>query len=146
MLYISHNKRIHNISSAAFVIVFVSSESLVTHQLEYIFGSSSQRDYVMKIDISITCYKMGMYNVYFELIHRVALCCSLLWFNTMKPRDNDRHFADDISKCIFLNENVWIPMDISLKFVPMGHINNIPSLAQIMACRLVGTKPLSDDA
>ena len=31
---------------------------------------------------------------------------------------NGRHFADDILKCIFLNENVWIPIEISLKFVP----------------------------
>ena len=23
-------------------------------------------------------------------------------------------------KCIFLNENVWIPVEISLKFVPKG--------------------------
>ena len=31
-------------------------------------------------------------------------------------------FADDISKCIFLNENVWIPIKISLKYVPTGPI------------------------
>ena len=28
--------------------------------------------------------------------------------------------ADDIFKCIFLNENVWILINISLKFVPKG--------------------------
>ena len=27
------------------------------------------------------------------------------------------HFADDIFKCIFLNENVWILFQISPKFV-----------------------------
>ena len=26
-------------------------------------------------------------------------------FNTLRPRQNGRHFADDICKCIFLNEN-----------------------------------------
>ena len=26
-------------------------------------------------------------------------------FNTLKPRQNGRYFADDIFKCIFLNEN-----------------------------------------
>ena len=31
-------------------------------------------------------------------------------------------------KCIFLNENVWIPIEISLKFVPKGPIDNIPAL------------------
>ena len=35
-----------------------------------------------------------------------------------------RHFADDIFKCIFLNENVWISINISLKFVPKGPFNS----------------------
>ena len=52
--------------------------------------------------------------------------------------------ADDIFKCIFLNENVWILIEISLKFVPKDPINNIPSLVQVMVCRLDGAKPLSE--
>ena len=63
---------------------------------------------------------------------------------TLRPRQNGRHFADDIFKCIFLNENVWIPIKISLKFVPKGPINNIPALVQIMAWRRPGDKPLSE--
>ena len=58
-------------------------------------------------------------------------------FNTMRPRQIGRHFADDIFKWIFLNENVWILIKISLKFAPKGPINNSPSLVQLMAwCRL----------
>ena len=69
----------------------------------------------------------------------------LLWsFNTLRPRQNGRHFPDDISKCIFLNENVLISMKISLKFVPKGQINNIPALVQIIAWRRPGDKPLSN--
>ena len=64
--------------------------------------------------------------------------------NTLRPRQNGRHFADDIFKCIFLNENVWIPFQISLKFLPRGAINNIPALVQIMAWRRSGDKPLSE--
>ena len=67
-----------------------------------------------------------------------------LMVNTLRPRQNGRHFADDIFKCIFLNENVWIPIKISLKFVPEGPINNIPALVQIMAWRRPGDKPLSE--
>ena len=52
--------------------------------------------------------------------------------NTLRPGQNGRHSADDIFKCIFLNENAWIPIKISLKFVPKGPINNIPALVQIM--------------
>ena len=51
-------------------------------------------------------------------------------------------FPDDIFKRIFLNENVWILIKISLKFVPKGLINNIPALVQIMAWRRPGDKPL----
>ena len=65
-------------------------------------------------------------------------------FNTLRPRQNGRHFADDIFKCIFLNENVWIPIKISMKFVPKGPINNIPALVQIIAWRRPGNKPLSE--
>ena len=46
----------------------------------------------------------------------------------LRPRQNGRHFADDMFKCIFLNENVWIPIEISPKFVPKGSINNNPAL------------------
>ena len=53
-------------------------------------------------------------------------------------------FADDIFKCIFLNENVWILIEISLKFVPRDQIDNIPSLVQIMAWNRPGNKPLSE--
>ena len=65
-------------------------------------------------------------------------------FNTLRPRQNCRYFADDIFKCIFLNENVWISLKISLKFIPKGSINNIPALVQIMAWRRPGDKPLSE--
>ena len=68
------------------------------------------------------------------------MCVSLL----IETETNGRHLADDIFKCIFLNENVWIPIKISLTFVPKGRINNIPSLVQIMAWRRPGDKPLSE--
>ena len=59
---------------------------------------------------------------------------TLIWtFNKLRPRKNDRRFADDTLKGIFLNENVRISIKISLKFVPTDPINNDPALAQIMA-------------
>ena len=66
--------------------------------------------------------------------------------NTLRPRQNGRHFADDTFKRIFSNENVRISISlkISLKFVPKGPINNIPALVQIMAWRRSGAKPLSE--
>ena len=62
---------------------------------------------------------------------------------TLRPRQNGCHFADGIFKCIFLNKNVWISINISLTFVPKGQINNIPALVWIMTWRQPGDKPLS---
>ena len=50
-----------------------------------------------------------------------AYICSSL--NTLRQRENVRHLADDIFKCIFFNENVRILIEISLKFVPRIHLN-----------------------
>ena len=70
--------------------------------------------------------------------------CGKGMFNTLKPRQNCHHFADDIFKCTFFKGNAWISLDISLKFVPKVRINNIPALVQIMAWRRPGDKPLSE--
>ena len=64
--------------------------------------------------------------------------------NTLRPRQNGRHFADDSFKYILLNKTVWIPIKISLKFVPTGAINNIPALVQLTAWRRSGDKPSSE--
>ena len=64
------------------------------------------------------------------------------YINTLRLKQNGRHFADDTFNRIFVNENVRISIKFSLKFVPKGHINNTPSLVQIMAWRWPGDKPL----
>ena len=77
-----------------------------------------------------------------RLCHYVPHTCK--WINTLRPRQGGWHFADDIFKCIFLNEDAWMSINISLKFVPKDQINNIPALSQIMAWRRPGDKPLSE--
>ena len=66
------------------------------------------------------------------------------YINSLRPRKNGRHFADDTLKWFFQNENVWMLIKISLKFVRKAPINNISSLVQIMAWRRPGDKPLSE--
>ena len=66
------------------------------------------------------------------------------YVNSLRPRQDGRHFPDDIFIWIFLNENVWISIEISLKFVSKGSIKNIPAWVQIMAWRRSGDKPLSE--
>ena len=51
---------------------------------------------------------------------------------TLKPRQKPRHLADDILKCVFLNESTLILIGISLKFLSGGSISIKPVLLQIM--------------
>ena len=48
--------------------------------------------------------------------------------NTLRTRQNCRHFADDIFKWIFLNENARISFKISLRFVLKVPIDNMSAL------------------
>ena len=86
--------------------------------------------------------ELQVYNVINIIRTRRALHNSPI--NSLRPRQNGRHFADAILKCISLIENVGIPIKISPKFVPKGPINNFPALVQIMAWRRSGDKPLSE--
>ena len=48
--------------------------------------------------------------------------------------EKGRHSAKDIFKCIFINENIWISIEISLK----------PAFVQMVAWRRPGYMPLSE--
>ena len=52
--------------------------------------------------------------------------------------------ADNIFKCIFLNENDKIVVKISLKCVSGSPTDNKAALVQVMAWRRTGDKPLSE--
>ena len=73
------------------------------------------------------------------IIHNIK--CHLL-FNTLRPRQNGRQYADDIFKCIFLYINCCILIEISLKFVPYAPTNNNPAFVQIMDWYSTCKKPL----
>ena len=66
------------------------------------------------------------------------------YFDTLRPRQNGRHFPDDIFNCIFWKKTMNFGKKNSLKFVPKGPINNIPALVQILSWRRQGDKPLSE--
>ena len=81
-------------------------------------------------NISVSVNTNGTNDLHFNEIFQTLSYCSLtvgswchvtsqtLVNNTLRPRQCGRHFADDILKCIFLNENIWISIKISLKSVP----------------------------
>ena len=77
-------------------------------------------------------------------LHKLGRYYMIITFNISWPRQHGRHFPDDTCECIFLNENVWISIKMSLKFVPIGPINNSPALIQIMTWHQSVDKPLSE--
>ena len=62
-------------------------------------------------------------------------------FNSSPP---GRHVADDTFKRIFMNEKFSISIQISVKYVPNGPIDNNAWLFQVMAWRRTGDKPLPE--
>ena len=65
-------------------------------------------------------------------------------FNTLTPRQNGRHFADDIFRCVFVNEKFCYVIKISLMFVLYGSVDNNSVLVEVMAWRRTGIKPLPE--
>ena len=52
--------------------------------------------------------------------------------NILRPRQNDHHFAENISELIFLYENFWTFIQISLQFVCICGIKITAALVQMM--------------
>ena len=98
----------------------------------------------IEMNLRVLVTKYNWIPFVFEIVNTSSRHQWINIINTLRPRQNGRHFPDDILKCIFLNENAWISIKISLKFVLKGPISNIPALVQIMAWRRTGGKPLSE--
>ena len=80
----------------------------------------------------------------FSLLLGIYYPADTLRINTSLPGQFGGKVADDIFTCIFFNENVWISIEISLKFVPKGPIDNKSALVQVMTWRPTGDKPLPE--
>ena len=52
--------------------------------------------------------------------------------------------CDNIFRCIFVNEKFCILIQISMKFVPKGPIDNKAAFVQVMTWRQIGDKPLPE--
>ena len=88
--------------------------------------------------------KCHVYLIYNDLCIPELIVFCIMVFNTLRLRQNGCHFADNLFKGIFLNENIWNSIKISLKFNPKGPIDNIPALVHKMAWCQLGDKPLSE--
>ena len=92
----------------------------------------------------------GKWRPFFLSLNELSTHCwtiitSIVLLNTLRPRQTCPLLTNDIFKCIFLNENVWILLEISLKYVPNVQINNSPSLVQIMAWHRPGNQWWTND-
>ena len=67
-----------------------------------------------------------------------------IYVKTLKQRQSGWHFANNISKYIFFNKDIWCQIEISLKVVPKGPINTKPALFQIMVRHWTVNKLLSE--
>ena len=69
------------------------------------------------INWSLVCHVLMVLNIWYifalrKHAHMEAGTSQAVNFNTLMPRQNGRHFPDDIFKRIFLNQNVRIPINI----------------------------------
>ena len=72
-------------------------------------------------------------SIYFS-VFKYSRVLEIAYFISLRPRQNIRHFADDVLNCNFLNENVWIPIKILFLKVQL----------KIFQHFLFGGKPLSE--
>ena len=137
----------NDIPTVTFNLVLYTDETAIIIPLS-VFIHCSQRDVSTMINLELS--KLSDWLAVNKLTLNASETKFMLFhnyqksINTLRPRQNGRHFTDDTFKHIFLNDNVWISLKISLKFVPRVRINNIPALVQIMAWRRPGDKPLSN--
>ena len=54
------------------------------------------------------------------------------------------HFSDYILESIFISDNACILIQILLKYIPKGPVDNKSALAQILAWHWTAKKPLSE--
>ena len=75
-------------------------------------------------------------------LEAVLSIAPMILVNSSLPSQNGRDFAEDIFRCIFMNDKFWILIRISLNFDSKGPIDNNLELVQIMAWCRTGDKPL----
>ena len=130
------------------IFLLISLDNSLAHNRQTIAWTNDNWSLVRSLGINllkvVKC-KCSLFRKY------IGKCC--LWCYVHSGLNELTHggwhkmatvFTDETFKRISLNENVKISIEISLKFVSKGPINNIPALVQIMAWRRPGNKQLSE--
>ena len=145
-----HCISLHSTPTEQTEVKFNQNLPFLSKKTHFYFPSKLKSILPMCVSINVNFYHsqsaMVMILSCVNFTMKISLIILLLpdFIVTFRLRQDGWHLADDILKCIFLNENVWILIEISLKFVPMGPIDNTRTLGHIMACHQTGDKPLSE--
>ena len=95
------------------------------------------------ITISVSCFFAGIILLWNHILSSLYTVTSLNTdINSSTPEQNGRHFADDIFKCIFVNEKFRNSVKSLLNCILEGPIDNNPALDKTMAWHQKGDKPL----
>ena len=97
---------------------------------------------VVNITLKQTLSIQGSRHEWTIMWSKYTLRLKWILLPTLPTRQSDCHFADDIFRCIFVNDKFCILMKISLKFIHKGPTDNNPALVQIMGWHRAGDKPL----
>ena len=109
----------------------VTSDTILCafHTFQIIFNTFFFKFYYGTPPDWYICNKCHSSAIYVTLVSDICgICRVLLTLNTSPPGQNGRHFADDIFRRIFVNGKFWICIEISLKFVPKGPVDNNQAL------------------
>ena len=90
---------------------------------------------------TVMCKVSPQHDIIMNDLHPHWCFCLI---NSSPPGQNGHHFADNIFKCIFMDEKFYILTWISLKFVPKGPIDNDAALVQVIAWHQTSDKPLPE--
>ena len=146
--HMSHIIRYHNIppvflnhwGKVTYICVsklnIASNNGLSPGRRQAIIWTSAGILWIWPIGTIVSEMLIEMHPLSFKSMH-LKMSSSKWWHlrqcvNTLKPRQNGRRFAEDMFKCIFMNERFCISIRISLNFVSKAPIDNKSALVQIM--------------
>ena len=84
------------------------------------------------------------FSYWLLILPLITLQWYLVQLNTVSSEKNGQQFSDKIFKCILLNANSCMLIEISLKFVSEGPIDVKSALVETMVCNWTGAKPLPE--
>ena len=117
------------------IVIFQSVSRYVSSAYSYRCTDTTMNRFTPNRNVTVIGSNVSKWNYIWK---RNTLLC-----NTSRQRENCQHFADNIFKCVSMNENLWVLDKFSLKYIPWGLVDNMAALVQIIAWHQSGDRQLS---